>query len=257
MATYNKRGYKNSITPKEEEVTVENTVEESTTAEVFNTLDETASKSEQWIEKNNKSLLIGLAIAVVAIFGYMGFNSFVVAPKEKQAADALFFAKKDFNQANASDVDSLYTLALEGKDGNYGLLDIADKYSSTKAGNLAKYYSGISYTKLGESQKAIDFLKDFSSDDTVLNAIALGAIGDAYANLENTAEALSYYTKAANQSTNEAVTPLYLVKAGKSALTLKEYSDAADFFTTVKNDYPKSQFSSNIDLLINQAKYAN
>ena len=61
MATYNKRGYK---APKPEEAKVENEFDEveavdvqgSTTAEVFNTLDETASKTEDWVAKNQKLL---------------------------------------------------------------------------------------------------------------------------------------------------------------------------------------------------------
>ena len=46
MATYKKKGNK---VKKGSQAKIE---DQSTTAEVFNTLDETASKSEQWIEKN-------------------------------------------------------------------------------------------------------------------------------------------------------------------------------------------------------------
>jgi hypothetical protein len=52
MATYKKRGYKPSDKKDQQQVDEM----QSTTAEVFNTLDETASKSEQWIEKNSKPL---------------------------------------------------------------------------------------------------------------------------------------------------------------------------------------------------------
>ena len=71
MATYQKRGYK----PKKEKVTqeVEETFDEtqSTTAEVFNTLDETANKSEQWIEKNSKPLFYGLITVAALILLYL------------------------------------------------------------------------------------------------------------------------------------------------------------------------------------------
>ena len=66
MATYNKRGYK-APKPKEVEENVENEFEEvvetgdSTTAEVFNTLDETANKAEDWVAKNQKVILPDLA----------------------------------------------------------------------------------------------------------------------------------------------------------------------------------------------------
>ena len=58
MATYKKRGSK----PKDNREAAQ---EQSTTAEVFNTLDETASRSEQWIEKNSKPLFYGLVARLV------------------------------------------------------------------------------------------------------------------------------------------------------------------------------------------------
>ena len=72
MATYQKRGYKKTI-EVEEEVIVENNeaIEaESTTAEVFDTLDETANKSEKWIENNSKVLFISLIAIVVIAFNF-------------------------------------------------------------------------------------------------------------------------------------------------------------------------------------------
>ena len=50
MATYKKRGYK----PKTKEEKEHNIEDNSTTAEVFNTLDETASKTEDWVASRNE-----------------------------------------------------------------------------------------------------------------------------------------------------------------------------------------------------------
>lgn len=261
MATYQKRGYKKSIELEEEEVIVEanneEIVEESTTAEVFNTLEETANKSEEWIEKNSKPLFIGLVAAVVLIFGYLGFNQFVTAPKEKKAANALVYAKQEFTKATASDNDEAFNTALNGAEGNFGLLNIVDEYGGTQAGNLAKYYAGISYLNLKEYDKAIELLKDVSSDDNVLNTVIKGSIGDAYLAKNESEEALSYFTDASEIAKNDAVTPVYLKKAGDLALNLKDYSKAEELFTTIKNEYSNSSQAKNIDLYINQAKYAN
>ena len=57
MATYQKRGYK----PKTKEEVEEVVQEESTTAEVFSSLDEGASRTEAWVEKNQKPIFIGIA----------------------------------------------------------------------------------------------------------------------------------------------------------------------------------------------------
>ena len=57
MATYKKRGGK--IKSKSEAVNDSELLEgESTTAEVFNTLDETANKTEEWVEKNQKVICL-------------------------------------------------------------------------------------------------------------------------------------------------------------------------------------------------------
>ena len=62
MATYKKK-YKAEGKKEQQEVD-ESQFE---TAGVLNTLEETASKSEQWIEKNSKPLFTAL-VAVVVIF---------------------------------------------------------------------------------------------------------------------------------------------------------------------------------------------
>ena len=107
---------------------------------------------------------------------------------------------------------------MDGADGKYGFLDIAEMYSGTKAGNIANYYAGVSYLKLKDYENAIDFLSQFDSDDDILGPTALGAIGDAFADIDQEQEALEYYEKAAYKKENDFTTPLFLFKAGKTAM---------------------------------------
>jgi len=252
MATYKKKGTKQKI---ENVSTIE---EQSTTAEVFNTLDESASKSEQWIEKNSK-ILFSILIGVMAIIAaYYLYNEFIQKPKEKEAADELAYPKSFFDKAQQTAVatDSLYNLALNGADGKYGLLDIIDNYGSTDAGNLAKYMTGISYLKMRDYQNAIEYLSDFSTDDEVLGALAKGNVGDAFSDLNQPQEALEYYMKAAQFKPNDFTTPLYLFKAGNLAMDLKDYAKAEGLFTQIKEKYSKSNEGQQIDAYINSAKLA-
>ena len=256
MATYKKQGQKKvKSAPVEEVISDEN----STTAEVFNTLDETASKSEQWVEKNSKPLFLGLIAIAVVILGYLAYNTYVVGPNEEKAADELAYPKADFEKAsnNREGDVSYYKLALEGTNGKYGFVDIADKFSGTSAGNLANYYAGISYLKIKDYKNAIAFLGKFSSDDAILGPTALGAIGDAFADLNQLNEALSYYEKAANSQENNASTPFYLYKMGNTYLDLGNPAKAAELFTQIKEKYPTVAESFDIDMAINKAKYAN
>ena len=82
-------------------------------------------------------------------------------------------------------------LSLNGADGKYGLIDIVDNYGNTKAGNLAKYMSGIAFLKTGDYESAIQYLSDFSSDDEMLAALAKGNIGDAFVEIEQPEDAFN------------------------------------------------------------------
>ena len=147
-------------------------------------------------------------------------------------------------------------MALEGTNGKYGFVDIANKYSGTDAANLANYYAGISNLKLNNYKVAISYLENFTSNDAFLAPAALGAIGDAFADLNQNEDALSYYEKAANIQKNSATTPLYLLKAGNTALDLGDAKKAQALFSQIKNKYSKFSAANNIDMHINKAKYA-
>lgn len=177
MATYKKRGYKPD-TKEEQQNTVE---DQSTTAEVFNTLDEGASKTEAWVARNQKYIYVIIGVAALLILGYLAYEQFIQEPKETEAANEMFVAQQYFENAlNATGAqsDSLYTMSLTGGEGKFGFVDITENYGSTKAGNLAHYYAGMAYLNTNQYQEAINHLDDFKSDDDILGPLAKGAIGD-------------------------------------------------------------------------------
>lgn len=210
-------------------------------------VEEALSSSEQFIEKNQKILtyIVGGIIIIILIF--FGYKKYILAPKEKAAEIAIFNAQYYFDQ------DSL-DLALNGDGINPGFLEIIDDYGSTKNGNLAKYYSGICYLNKGEYETAIDFLKQFGSDDQVISSMALGAIGDSYMQLGNADNALDYYLKAANKNINEFMTPAFLMKAGWSYEILGNWQKALDTYEGIKKEFPKAKETRELDKYIARAK---
>ncbi|MBP8793307.1 MAG: tetratricopeptide repeat protein [Lutibacter sp.] len=252
MATYKK-------TSSKVKKTQEGVEDHSTTAEVFSTLDETASRSERWVLKNQKIILIALGAIVVLILGYLGYTKYILGPKEKEAANELAFPKAYFEEAMTNSVaaDSLFTLALNGADGKFGFIDIADDYSGTKAGNLANYYAGLSFLKTKKYKEAIDYLEDFSSKDELLGPIAKGAIGDAFADINQPKDALEYYLKAADAKDNNFTSPLFLFKAGNTAIELGDNSKALEIFNKIKENYPLSDEAKDIEIYINKATFAS
>lgn len=195
---------------------------------------------------------------MVIFLSYLGYNKYISEPNELEASNELSFPRKYYDQASTagSGIDSLLVLGLEGADGNYGFLDISKSYSGTNAGNLANYYAGVSYLEMKQYDKAIEYLEKFNSDDEMLGPISLGAVGDAFADVNQPEEALEYYVKAANRKNNGFTTPLFLYKAGLTAMELKQFDKAESLFTKIKENYPTSDQGRDVEKFINAAKYA-
>ena len=250
MATYKKK-YK-AKNKAEKEQNIENG---STTAEVFNTLDETASKTEAFVGKNQKYIFIIIGAVALVVLSSLGYKEYVTKPKQENAMNDMFQAQKYFEQAvNGVEKDSLFNLALNGGEGKFGMLDIISEYGGTPAANLASYYAGTAYLKLKDYKNAVEHLSNFKSDDEILAALAKGNIGDAFVQLNQKDDALSYYEQAASLRDNEYTTPTYLYKAGIIALEIDKADRALKHFKNIKENYPNSTEASNVDVFIGKAQ---
>lgn len=250
MATYKKRGGK-PTTKAEKEAEIE---KDSTTAEVFNTLDEGASRTEAWIEKNQKTLLGFIGVVAVLVLGYFAYNQYVQGPKEVEAMNEMFQAQEYWEQAlTAPAKDSLYNLSLQGGEGKYGFIDIIDNYSGTNAANLAHYYAGMAYLSTNKYQEAIKHLDKFKSKDDVLAPLAKGAIGDAFVQLNQNEDALKYYEEAAKMRENEFTTPRFLLKAGIAAMALSQNDKALKHFQNITENYSNSPEATKAEIYTGRA----
>jgi len=210
-------------------------------------VEEALGKTEQFIEDNQKPILIVVGVIVLIILAFFGFQRFYLAPKEKSAQEQIFMAEYYF------EIDSL-DMALNGDGINPGFLDIIDDFKFTKTAKLAHYYAGIVYQQKGDFETAIDFLEGFGGDDQILEPMALGAIGDCYMELDDPDAAVNYYLQAAEVSSNEFTSPLFLMKAGWTYEILKEYSDAVKIYKRIKEDFPKSNEAREMEKYIARAE---
>ena len=223
----------------------------STTEKIFNTLDNDASKIELFIEKNKENVIYVISGLVGIFLLFIGYNKYIKEPLEIEANEEIAMASIMFRQ------DSL-DLALNGYGDNLGFLDIIEEYGSTKSGNLANYYCGIIFIKKGEFDKAIEHLSNFSSNDIIVSSIAKGLIGDAFMELEQYEDAVEYYKKASDNNPNETTTPMYLLKAGKVCMMyLNDKKSALKYFEKIKEDFPNTTESRDIDKYIARVKISN
>jgi len=249
MATYSKRGHKVPKSKAEKDELSNVSEKNSTTAEVFSTLDSGATKIETWVLKNQK-IVYGTVAGIVIIVGVFFANKkFIVEPKQNQAVEQMYQAQQHFSQAINEDKanDSLYNLALNGEGGKMGFLQIIENYKGTDAANLSHYYAGISYLNLHKYKEAITHLEKFKSNDQIVQPLAIGAIGDAFAQNKQLEEALEYYQKAFSAKTNDLTTPRFLFKAGQVALSLGKKQTAHNCFLRIQNEFATSNEAQNID----------
>lgn len=213
----------------------------------FEAIETNLSKTEAWIEKNQKVLTIIVAAIVVVIIGIFCVKNYVIEPKNQEAQEQIFFAEKYFETEQ-------FEQALNGDGNNLGFLDIISEYKSTKTGKLACYYAGICYLNMGQFDDAIKYLKKFNGKDNIVAPMALGGIGDANWELGNLNEAASYYMKAANKSKNAFTAPMYLMRAAAVYEEMGEYSKAVKAYETIKYDYTTSNECVGIEKYIEFAK---
>ena len=195
-------------------------------------LAEQFSKTEEYINRNKKMLIgIGSAVAllIAGFFGYRYYNSTQNAEAQAEMFQAVYYFEQD----------SL-NLALNGDGQNLGFTDIADMYSSTDAGNLANYYAGAAYLKQGKYELAILYLKDFSSNDLLVQARAYSLIGDAYMEQGDFENAAEYYNRAADYKSNKFFTPQYLMKEALAYERIGDTEKAKDTYQQILDNYKDS-----------------
>jgi tetratricopeptide (TPR) repeat protein len=214
--------------------------------QTISNVEQTLTRTEQYLEDNYKTLLIGLGIIIVIVgLGWLG--KIYLSKRNDEAQSQMYQAEKYLES------DSL-KLALNG-DGNYlGFLDIAKSYRLTKSGNLALYSAGICYLHLGQYQEAIDFLNKYSKKDKVIGSLAIGATGDAYVELGDIDKGIAKYVEAADYAKNAFNTPLFLMKAGELYELSGKYSDALKLYERIESEYPESTEGTTIDKYIARVK---
>ena len=189
MATYKKRAKKSRSTVIQKNI--------ESTKQVFDSLDEGASKTETFVNKY-QNYIIGSILSILVLFSfYFAYDKFVFQPKTVESNLEIFTAQKYFDMGMSSEEskDSLLNLSLYGADGKYGFLDIIENYSGTDAANISYYSAGMAYYNLKKYAESIELLENFSSDDAILQSLSYTTIGDAFVQLNQFDDALNYYEK--------------------------------------------------------------
>ncbi|HVU57536.1 MAG TPA: tetratricopeptide repeat protein [Puia sp.] len=196
---------------------------------------------QKFWDRWGKQATYGLLVIVLLIAGYFGYKNFISEPKELEANKAIFRAEEYFRMDSTK-------LALNGDNANPGFLKVISRYSGTKAANLADFYAGACYLKLGDFNNAVKYLKEFSSPVKQLQIRAYGLLGDAYAEQNKKEEALEQYKKAGTYyDKDEVFSPEYLFRCGALYETMGRSQEAIAMYKIIKDKYPATPRGAEID----------
>jgi predicted negative regulator of RcsB-dependent stress response len=200
------------------------------------------TKTEAFFEKNKKALMGCVVAVIVIIAGIILCNTYYLKPRAEKASTELAKSQELFDQQQ-------YEKALPG------FQKVADEYGSTDAGNLAQLYIGICQANLGKWQEAVNALESFSGkDDQMVSPAAEGALGNAYANLNQLDKAVEHLKKAAKMADNNTLSPIYLIQAGEILESQGKKAEALELYQQVKEKYVNSMQYQSIDKYIERAK---
>jgi predicted negative regulator of RcsB-dependent stress response len=206
------------------------------------TMEQTLNQSEAFFLKYKKAIITVVVALIVIIAGAVLYKTYISEPNEQKASTAIAKGQEYFAQG-------LFEQALNGDSASFkGFAKLADEYSSTAAGNLANLYAGLCNAQLGKWDAAVKFLEEYDgADDQMISPAAEGALGNAYAHLNQLDKAVSHLKKAAEKADNNSLSPTFLIQAGEILESQGKNDEALKLYQTVKEKYFNSMQYQTID----------
>ena len=210
-------------------------------------VEETLSKNEAFFLKYQKQIIGAVVALVVIVAGCILYNNYVAAPNAEKANTALAKGQEYF-------ANEMYEQALNGDStGFIGFAKIASEFGGDAA-NLANLYAGLCYANLDKWQEAVNYLEKFDQkDDQMISPATLGALGNAYAHVNQLDKAVATLKKAAEKADNNSLSPTFLIQAGEILESQNKKDEALKLYQTVKDKYFNSMQYQTIDAYIERA----
>ena len=182
----------------------------------------TTSHGLEWASENRRSVIVTttllLAVILVLVLGAVVYN------RRSDAASVAFGAAMQAYQTPLAapgqpvppGVKTYATAVDRAKAANALFLAIANRYGLTPDGQVARYFTGLTYMEAGQNQPAEDTLKRVAGSwDSNLAGLAKVALAELYRNTGRDPQAIDLY----NQLTAK---PTTTVPPGLAQLQLAE-----------------------------------
>ncbi|WP_069131347.1 tetratricopeptide repeat protein [Rhodohalobacter halophilus] len=184
----------------------------------------------------NKAAVLGGGISFVLVIGLLIGYFYYSAQQEQRAQNLLSIAEQALFQGD-------FQTALHGDDEEFtlGFAQIANNFSRTDAGNLAKYYAAVSEYELGNFESSLSYIESFSKPRGILGVPPSVFHATLLLEMERFEDAASLFEQAAGWDENNATTPANLYQAAQAYDAAGLTTEANRVLDQILRDYPNSQ----------------
>jgi tetratricopeptide (TPR) repeat protein len=190
-----------------------------------------------------KGALIAAGVGIVVIFlGVLGYTYYL--SNQSDLADEALGAVLPLYEAGQ------YQEALDGTADTPGLLEIADEYGATDAGNIAQFYAASALFELGRYDEAEEYFDAFDGDGDLLEASAIAGEAAVAEQRGEHDEAGELYREAARTFESAATAPAYYFDAARNFEAAGDYDAARAAYDEVEEEYPDAPQAANVPAYI-------
>jgi tetratricopeptide (TPR) repeat protein len=198
----------------------------------------TAYARTMTLAEKYKGALIAAGVGIVVVFlGVLGYV-FYLSGQSDTADEALGAVLPLYENGQ-------YQEALDGTADVPGLLEIADEYGATDAGNLAQFYAASALFQLGRYEEAGEYFDAYDGEE-LLGASAIAGQAAVAEQLGDHAEAGRLYLDAARTYESAATAPSYYLDAARNFEAGGDIDAARAAYEEIEEEYPDAPEAANV-----------
>lgn len=178
-----------------------------------------------------RGALIAAGVGIVVIFfGVLGYM-YYLANQSGRADEALGAVLPLYENGQ-------YQEALDGTADAPGLIEVADEYGATDAGNIAQFYAANALFQLGRYDEAGEYFEAYDGEEDILGASAIAGQAAVAEQRGDHAEAARLYQQAARTYESAATAPSYYLDAARNFEAAGDFAAARAAYEEVEAEYP-------------------
>jgi hypothetical protein len=197
------------------------------------------------------AILVTVAVAAVLIYGgWKFYNDRQTVLASAALDDAMKVYNAPIRQANVPIETGELTFPdtqTRSQAASPKFAGVADKFSSTNPGKLARYYEALTLLDLEKQNQALESLKKVvGGSDKELSAMAQYQRANIYARTGKTDDAVKTYRAVADAKSVLVPRPLVLIELA-DLLSQSKPAEATTLYEQIKKEYPSSAVSERAD----------